>query len=66
MYIHLQAPIPELWAEQRREGAQEGHGDVPFCVLDGFSEIRATLLEGMAGTTGLEPGASAVTGTIFR
>src|SRR6202171_6779829 len=30
MYIHWQEPIPALWAEQRREGAQEGHGDVPF------------------------------------
>src|ERR1700722_20260219 len=39
MYILLQAPIPELWAEQReRRGAKE-HGDAPFCVLDGSSEI---------------------------
>jgi hypothetical protein len=30
-------------------------------TLIGFSEIRGTLLEGMAGTTGLEPAASAVT-----
>jgi hypothetical protein len=35
---------------------------VPFCALAGFVEISATLLECMAGTTGLEPAASAVTG----
>jgi hypothetical protein len=46
MYIHLQAPIPELWVEQ-------GH--------DGFSEIRGTLLEEMAGTARLELATSAVT-----
>ena len=34
----------------------------PFCTLVGFSEIRANPLEGMAGTTGLEPATSAVTG----
>ena len=33
----------------------------PFRVLEGFSKGRATLLECMAGTTGLEPAASAVT-----
>jgi hypothetical protein len=36
---------------------------VPLCVLDGFSEIRATLLEGMAGTMRLELATSAVTAT---
>ena len=35
---------------------------MPFCALAGFVEISATLLECMAGTTGLEPAASAVTG----
>jgi hypothetical protein len=35
---------------------------VPFWVLDGFSEIRSTLLERMAGTTRLELATSAVTG----
>ena len=35
---------------------------MPFWVLDGFAEISASGLEGMAGTTGLEPAASAVTG----
>jgi hypothetical protein len=32
----------------------------PICNLVDYSEIRGTLLEGMAGTTGLEPAASAV------
>jgi hypothetical protein len=34
----------------------------PFRVLDGFKEIGLTAQERMAGTTGLEPAASAVTG----
>jgi hypothetical protein len=34
----------------------------PFRVLDGFMKIGITASEGMAGTTGLEPAASAVTG----
>jgi hypothetical protein len=34
---------------------------VPFWVLDGFAKISASALERMAGTTGLEPAASAVT-----
>jgi hypothetical protein len=34
----------------------------PFRAPYGFKRIRPTLLEGMAGTTGLEPAASAVTG----
>ena len=34
----------------------------PFCTLDGFTEIRTTLLECMAGTTRLELATSAVTG----
>ena len=33
----------------------------PFRALNGFNENRLTSLEGMAGTTGLEPAASAVT-----
>jgi hypothetical protein len=60
MYIHLQAPIPKLWASRGKKGAQ-GHRDAPFCVLWGFSEIRATLFENMAGTTRLELATSAVT-----
>src|SRR6202048_4340576 len=51
--IHLQAPIPELWAEQRRRRGAKGHGDVPFWVLDGFGETSASSLERMAGTTRL-------------
>jgi hypothetical protein len=35
-----------------------------ICALDGLNEIRLTALERMAGTTGLEPEASAVTGGI--
>jgi hypothetical protein len=38
---------------------------VPFWVLDGFAKISASGLEGMAGTTGLEPAASAVTDSPF-
>ena len=34
----------------------------PFRALDGFNEIRLSALERMAGTTGLEPATSAVTG----
>ena len=45
-----------------RKGHKKGRENVPFCALDGFVDIRATLLERMAGTTGLEPAASAVTG----
>ena len=37
---------------------------MPFWVLDGCVEIRATLLEGMAGTTRLELATSAVTESI--
>ena len=53
------------WARPQTAGEKEhkkGHENVPFWVLDDFVEIRATLLERMAGTTGLEPAASAVTG----
>ena len=32
-----------------------------FCTLPGFRPFRTTLLESMAGTTGLEPATSAVT-----
>ena len=34
----------------------------PFRALDGFNEISLTALKELAGTTGLEPAASAVTG----
>jgi hypothetical protein len=40
---------------------KEGLLSVPFCAFDGFVEIRATLLERMAGTTRLELATSAVT-----
>jgi hypothetical protein len=43
------------------KGPKKGHKNVPFWVLDGFVEISATLLEGMAGTTRLELATSAVT-----
>ena len=44
------------------KGHEKGHKNVPFWVLDGFKGIALTLLERMAGTTGLEPATSAVTG----
>ena len=47
-----------------KKGHKKGHKNVPFWVLDGFAKIRASALERMAGTTGLEPAASAVTVTI--
>ena len=50
MYIHSQAPIPKPWG---RAEVEKGN--------DGLSEIRRTLLEGMAGTTRLELATSAVT-----
>jgi hypothetical protein len=48
-------------ASNRRKGVQKGCGNAPFCTLVGCSEIRSTLLEGMAGTTRLELATSAVT-----
>src|SRR5437660_12926819 len=42
-------------------GHKKGHKTVPFWVLDDFAKINASALERMAGTTGLEPAASAVT-----
>ena len=41
--------------------AQKGRETCPFRALDGFNEIRLTLLERMAGTTRLELATSAVT-----
>jgi hypothetical protein len=41
---------------------QKGCKNVSFCTLVGCSEISATLLERMAGTTRLELATSAVTG----
>jgi hypothetical protein len=35
---------------------------VSFCTLRGFRQFQISLLECMAGTTGLEPATSAVTG----
>ena len=58
-----------LLREDRRQelsgenGRKNGHKTVPFWVLDGFAKINASALESMAGTTGLEPAASAVTGS---
>ncbi len=42
--------------------AQKGRETCPFRALDGFNEIRLTLLKRMAGTTRLELATSAVTG----
>src|ERR1700724_799900 len=50
MYIHLQAPIPELWPERRSRG--DTMGSVKFGEL---------FYERMAGTTRLELATSAVT-----
>src|SRR5882762_10689161 len=61
MYIHLQALISEFCAEQRTKRHAKRYENGPFFALDDFSEIRATLLEEMAGTTRLELAASAVT-----
>ena len=44
------------------KGHKKGHKNVPFWVLDGFGRTSASALERMAGTTGLEPATSAVTG----
>jgi hypothetical protein len=50
------------WGEKNGpKGHEKAHENVPFWVLDGVGEIETTLLERMAGTTGLEPAASAVT-----
>ncbi len=43
--------------------AQKGRETCPFRALDGFNEIRLTLLERMAGATRLELATSAVTET---
>src|SRR5260370_26038644 len=42
--------------------AQKGRETCPFRALDGFNEIRLTLLKRMAGTTRLELATSAVAG----
>ena len=44
------------------KGHKKGHENVPFWVIDGFTRTSASSLERMAGTTGLEPATSAVTG----
>jgi hypothetical protein len=44
------------------KGAQKGRATRPFRALDDFYKSGLTLLERMAGTTGLEPATSAVTG----
>jgi len=45
----------------RKKAVQRGRHNVSFCTPSGFVEIQAPTLERMAGTTGLEPAASAVT-----
>src|SRR5882724_6075528 len=51
----------ETWFYSTKK-VQKGARMHSFCTLICFSEIGTTLLEGIAGTTGLEPAASAVTG----
>ena len=46
----------------RAERTQKGRKSVSFCTLLGFRQFQISLLESMAGTTGLEPATSAVTG----
>ena len=57
-------PHSLLDKSDHRKGTKKGRETCPFRALDGFNEIRLSLLEGMAGTTGLEPAASAVTAVI--
>ncbi len=60
----LQSEDNRLGRRKRNEkGHEKGHENVPFWVLDGFAKTSASSLERMAGTTGLEPATSAVTGT---
>jgi hypothetical protein len=42
--------------------AQKGHRSMSFCTLYGFRPSQISHLGSMAGTTGLEPATSAVTG----
>jgi hypothetical protein len=58
---NIKEKIVTLRGEPKR--AQKGRETCPFRALDGLNEIRLTLLKRMAGTTGLEPAASAVTAT---
>ncbi len=51
---------------QDEKGHKKGHENVPFWVFDGFTKTSASSLERMAGTTGLEPATSAVTGQRSR
>jgi len=44
----------------------KGREACPFRALDGFNEIRLSLLERMAGTTRLELATSAVTEQLTR
>ena len=44
------------------DAAQKGHKLMSFCTLLGFRPFQLSSLECMAGTTGLEPATSAVTG----
>jgi hypothetical protein len=48
------------------ENGTKGRETSPFCALDGFNDIRLSLLKRMAGTTGLEPAASAVAAPMAR
>ena len=60
--VALQRDEPSRTGIGRAKTTQKGQKNVPFWVLDGFAKLSASALEGMAGTTGLEPAASAVTG----
>src|SRR5260370_27658986 len=44
---------PDKFAEEPKR-AQKGRQTAPFCVLCGFNEMSLTLLERMAGATGIE------------
>ena len=61
--LRMRTASHSLLARKRHHLTPEkGHETCPFCVPDGFAEFRLTALKRMAGTTGLEPAASAVTG----
>src|SRR5882724_12583728 len=55
-------PVRKLLPHSLIKRTQKGRETRPFRALDGFDRIRLNLLKRMAGTTGLEPATSAVTG----
>jgi len=60
-YSRRAGTFPETSGKSGFSSSQsKGCESTPICTLIGCREIRGTLLEGMAGTTGLEPAASAV------